>query len=669
MDRAEARMIAEEMASVLKSSNIGGTGSGTGTSIAGDFTKLTNYAGNILDAAGKMASGTYNLTQAVNDSAGVLKIFGSAGGALGDFVKGVGQYGIEMNQSLNSVSKYGFNFGQNLGEYADAVTAARMSIPEFQRMVESGGLQIAGLGGNAKVSAEVYLDTARQMHQVPLVQNMNMLGIGFDEFNKTLALTSASRRSMDMRDLDVRRQAVDAAVAIVEEQDNIARLTGRSRQEQQRQAEDERKRTDVKLLEASMSPEERAAYEATKTSAGVLGEVGTTLTRILATGGPIGADERQLVSTFDPTMRSLLQQSLDVKGDSPEAKAQRALIQRQIEQRAEEMSNDRPAMQNMMALFKEGSPLGRQLAESYASVLDLGMTMRAQRAEYEEAKKAGTTTAKDFNEFRELLLQREKDIKGKAGTAEDPQGPGARPAQLINQMEGFLKDINSGAAQVFKGVAEKTGQTVTEMGNLNTVVRRLATEEFPLIKTNLENWLKGTAGVTGVYVDPTKVESQARDKKGRASSSAGLGANIPGLEGVTSGNWWEDFGKEEGINVHGIESIVSKSNASKFIRDNMALAPDVIRDLQADLLSKLSDARNNANDIPASNTTAEVSEPVSPMNNLRPTQSNNASTEAMNDVANGINNLNMLMGRLINVVEEGTDKNVRAVKSRGNMLA
>jgi hypothetical protein len=222
---------------------------------------------------------------------------------------------------------------------------------------------------------------------------------------------------------------------------------------------------------------------------------------------------------------------------------------------------------------------------------------------------------------------------------------------------------------VFKGVAEKTGETVTEMGNLNTVVRRLASEEFPLIKTNLENWLKGTAGITGVYVDPTKVESQARDVKGRASSSAGLGSNIPGLDGATSGSWWEDFGKEEGINVHGIESIVSKSNASKFIRDNMALAPDVIRDLQADLLSKLSDARNNANDIPSTSASSNVTETVSPMNNLRPTQSNNASTEAMNDVANGINNLNMLMGRLINVVEEGTDKNVRSVKSRGNMLA
>jgi hypothetical protein len=56
-------------------------------------------------------------------------------------------------------------------------------------------------------------------------------------------------------------------------------------------------------------------------------------------------------------------------------------------------------------------------------------------------------------------------------------------------------------------------------------------------------------------------------------------------------------------------------------------------------------------------------------NTPAPSSSLSDQNTVITDVAKGIDQLNMRMERLIMAVEDGADKNVKAVRSKGNILA
>jgi hypothetical protein len=89
--------------------------------------------------------------------------------------------------------------------------------------------------------------------------------------------------------------------------------------------------------------------------------------------------------------------------------------------------------------------------------------------------------------------------------------------------------------------------------------------------------------------------------------------------------------------------------------------------------ASLSEARNTMPDIKSMQTMFEgfkIPETATISSNTNaPMPSFGDQNNAIIDVAKGIDQLNTRMERLIMAVEDGADKNVKAVRSKGNILA
>ena len=117
-----------------------------------------NFVSGVIDSTTKLMTGTYSLSAGLKD---VSTVLGKAGGPIvaeiTNIVKQIGDSAIHINKALNEVAGSGVNFGNNIGKFTESVVSARMSIPEFARIIAENGQKIAGLGANAQSGGNALL--------------------------------------------------------------------------------------------------------------------------------------------------------------------------------------------------------------------------------------------------------------------------------------------------------------------------------------------------------------------------------------------------------------------------------------------------------------------------------------------------------------------------------
>jgi len=632
-----------------------------GSSAAMDY--FTRGLAGASDTLGRMTIGTQTAGDTIGTAGNIISAFtGKFGTAFTAFAEGTTRYAFAINESLKDVNKSGYTFDQNLGAFAKSISEAKMSIPEFQALIKDAGQQLIGIGSNANESGKTFLRIGAALQKDETVAKMQLLGVGFEEFNQVLKIEAAARRNLNIQNENVQRNLINATIETVREMDLVAQLTGRSRQDQQRQQQDMNRRTNVQLQRLAMTEQQQQAFTEAQKISRYLGPAGEEAALIAATGGAMNAEENRVMATLDPQMRSMLEQLVKVQGDSPEANARRDELRFQMEMRAAEMANNRQQLDLMGRLFRTGNPEEQARAQAYLQVAGgIGISIKKQQEEYEKLRSEGKTEFATFREYRNSVVAAEQARLAKAGTPE--AGAGATPAQALNLADALQKDLNSAIAGVFKEGVETFGKAITSIDGLNMATLRFTNEGLKEFTEKIIASANNILTKTGVDVNKDKLGPGVGDRTRRRVEGFASGTKD------VAGEWFQNFDPLGELELlHGEEAVVPKNKIGEFIRDMVSENPTLISGLRSGLNTVLSEQTPDKSVVQEFRSAIESMQSIATKVSPSTTVPNFADDTVMTELLRGIDKLNINMQAVRDAIEQGTDKNVRAFKSAGNMI-
>jgi hypothetical protein len=182
-------------------------------------------------------------------------------------------YGKETAQSLLNakdafidLSKAGAGFRGDLIGLSVAAANTRLTLGEFANLIKENRENFIGLGGSVTRGAEAFATLSKRFMDEPATDNLRLLGYTSKDLNEVLALQLAYTRYSQKLDQEGQKQSIEAATKLATEMDLMARLTGKSREEQaeamKKASQDAAVESKFRLIGATKGPEEEAKARA-----------------------------------------------------------------------------------------------------------------------------------------------------------------------------------------------------------------------------------------------------------------------------------------------------------------------------------------------------------------------------------------------------------------------
>jgi len=208
MDRAEARMLAEEIARAQGGARGGGGGGGGG----GDRAATSAMEG-LGGALKQLVPSTYDVRDALKKT-----------------VDGVSA----SLDTWRELSKTGVNFGNDILSMQTAAKGARMELGEFNEIVTQNRASLAGWGGSLDKGAKEFARVSKQMFDEyqGATDSLRQLGYTNKDLNEVLALQMSAIGTSMAEGKAKDEAAIKAATELATEMDLMAKMTGKSREEQ-----------------------------------------------------------------------------------------------------------------------------------------------------------------------------------------------------------------------------------------------------------------------------------------------------------------------------------------------------------------------------------------------------------------------------------------------------
>jgi hypothetical protein len=499
--------------------------------------------------------------------------------SLTDAFKTTGASAIEMGKTLlgagaqalgtfQDISKSGASFSGDILGMGKAALNSRVSMQEFASIIKENAPAFAGLGGNVTRGAEAFAKLSKSFFDDRSSGALRDLGYTSKELNDVLALTVGMQKSNFKDDEAGRKKSIEAAQNLAIEMDAVAKLTGKSREQQMEEMKkgqaDGRIEAKMRLLSANKSEEEMAKIKEDYQLGLLQAQKNGTeqmYKEFFATGTYNTKQSATQSALMGQQTRAMEQQIKAMQGgDSAKAAEARSRVD------AESMKNAGNKTLNSLATFGDSIGMAGTIAQKNVETTD---------AMYHSVKKVAEANGillKTQQDYATALALALADIKAaQGGRRKNEKGEyefvgGSGQVAVSGQMA--YQDARSAAATVGEaGAREEVNRTGAALSN-----RYRREQPFQRIER---------AGVAGVGPAPEPTDEQGRPKPaaqlrqesgGIVGAAAGtfkgavekFGTFVTGLVGKstgslgTTGSLIEDFGKGTLAMLHGKEGVITE---------------------------------------------------------------------------------------------------------------
>jgi hypothetical protein len=604
------------------------------------------------------------------------------GKLLGDTFGNISGELIQMNRDLMASSKFGMTFGQDLGLFSKELALAGIGQQQWVNMLQNNSKYLAGTGGTAEIAAARFLGASQALQKDAAVIAARMSGIDFSEFTDELLVSTNMMRFNSVSSERTQKVLQDSVIQTTIEIDNMSRITGKSRQEIQKGMDQTMKSNTMQLAMMAMSAEELARYKQQSASINQYGEpVAKLFAEMSANRGNVvnretGATAAALETIAPQAARALRELSTETDAE------RRQQLQMEFEFRMAEAASDKERMKQFVALAERGEPGVREIVQT----LIQGQAMLGATS---EALKAGGGTIEGYVSQREAALKRAETART-PGSPDQP--PGAITSQVIIAAEAAVKTAGAGIAQGFDelntGLGDELRKIVTNSDGTNNLLKAFNMDAVSPAK--IKSLIEEAVGYSGRSTLPGSPGEPSAETKRQFNirNDANSPIHVQGTVRIdptspvtkqafgskdTFGDW---FGGPNNLlsfmNERGPEAVVPMEKVGEFMNDMVAKNPGMLSGLQGSLRNAMSE----------NNPTVAIQkafEQFSSSINIPSTISSSGTSSAINgsiveskstsDLHEAIEKLNSKMDKLITAVEDGANANVKAVKSRGNLIA
>ena len=303
MEDRELRQITDAISNGFKSMGAGGGNYNPSSSSAGSATALLEsllgpgkaIAGAALDVAKQASNNSLQLGDAARAVKSILDSFGPPGQLLGAAFGTISDVIVESIDNWRKFSHEGLNFAGNAIAFREAVMKTGMTFNDFGDILEKTKPAMFQFGGGLTAGMDAFGRVSEQLNSPVLQTALNTMGILPKEANEILALQMRmGRLNLDANNPEQMKKVVESAVNLATEMDAMAKLTGITRREQQKNIEtmenDARVRARLAMLNAN--PEMRESIgNVQKAGAGLPQEIGKVLMESVAGKGIITSEK------------------------------------------------------------------------------------------------------------------------------------------------------------------------------------------------------------------------------------------------------------------------------------------------------------------------------------------------------------------------------------------
>jgi hypothetical protein len=212
---------------------------------------MTNLVSTISNVGDSLSSAASSMSQIPIVGGVLANVFGAAAGAAD-----------KMAKSYQTASTVGVNFEGSLRNMVRAASGAGLTLDQFAGIIAKNGEGLAVFGGNTEAGAKRLAQLGKELRQSPVNRELLALGFSAEQVNNGLAAYTGMMARTGAAQNMSNTQLVRGAANYLKQLDGLAKLTGKNREELQKEREARLKDAQFRAMMVGMSAEEQATMQA-----------------------------------------------------------------------------------------------------------------------------------------------------------------------------------------------------------------------------------------------------------------------------------------------------------------------------------------------------------------------------------------------------------------------
>jgi len=433
---------------------------------------------------------------------GVTGVLGKAKEGF-DFLQAAVQPSLDTFRTL---SKTGASFSNDIVGMTVASKNMRLEIEEFADIMKNNAANFTGLGGNVTRGAEQFAKLSKGLMESPFIDTLRQAGYTNKELNDVLALQIGFMRTSMADGKERDQEAIDSAQKLATEMDLMAKLTGKSREEQMENMKkaqaDMQVEAKFRLIGAKEGPEAEAKARklfAEQYNEAQLRGQGQVFKETFALGQVVSKEAATQVALTGKEGRETQRAALATqRGEEEEARKASKAAQ------LEAIRNGQDVSKLQLALTGDMTTAGKVFTEQMANNRGLFDSFTALKKENEEQARQGKARKLSDEELMTEAKKRAADAAA-GRDAEGKQVSGATAA-MIN-LGSRAKDVT----------AALTDSLLTPLN------RQIGPGLYEFTQTYLSSRVAGTGKSVSQSIRDSAAEGRAQAGKEEKGTRRGVG--------------------------------------------------------------------------------------------------------------------------------------------------